>query len=561
MRNCRTLLIHVLVALFALTVGAEAFAAGKANTPKPRKDVMKKFNLKEDPGTDPDPEKVFMRNGEAFTIIKIYKVDTREGRQEGWIRYRHMQMQDLEVYQEDEDYVWVWFWKQDANPPKIRYNTDDRGRRVEIIEHTPEQIELFKQLREEFEDLTPAPAGRTVVFKRSSEGLPTAGSWRNSATTADMNGDGFLDLVLPPQRGPAGVPMIFLGDGEGNWRNWDGLSFPFAVNYGSVSAGDLNGDGHLDLALAVHLRGPVVFLGDGKGAFTDGGKGLPADYPTRRLRLGDVDADGDLDLVSIFEGPVQGGSTMAGAVKVKAFLNDGTGASWTSIDVNEPNLTLGGDWMELADLNGDEYPDIVGSSVYYNGRTLVHLSKGPAEWEAFGEGVFPNNSYYVALVTGKFTGGKRDDAIMAFQRGWRWEVDPELVPPPKSGRLSGIERVTWNEDGTITREPVIRWLGVGQELGAMGAGDFDGDGNLDFAFVDTDLIELAVMLGDGKGGFTQATVEGVTLPDTSIYDIHVADVNADGRPDLVFLYEASETKKIGMVRVYLGMGVKGDGGA
>jgi len=95
----------------------------------------------------------------------------------------------------------------------------------------------------------------------------------------------------------------------------------------------------------------------------------------------------------------------------------------------------------------------------------------------------------------------------------------------------------------------------------MGSGDFDGDGHLDIAFVDTDLIELTVLLGDGEGGFASAAVEGVTLPDNRIYDIFVTDVNADEKPDLVLLFEAAESRKNGSVRIYLGKGLKGDGGA
>jgi hypothetical protein len=38
-----------------------------------------------------------------------------------------------------------------------------------------------------------------------------------------------------------------------------------------VQVGDFNGDGHQDLAFAVHPRGLIALLGDGKG-----GSGTPA---------------------------------------------------------------------------------------------------------------------------------------------------------------------------------------------------------------------------------------------------------------------------------------------
>lgn len=549
--------VVALVALLVLNVAGDALASSKNAKTKPRKDVLKKFGLTEDPGTEPDPAKVFLRNGVPYTIEKMHRVDTREPGEkgEGWIRHRHVQTQDLEIYQENEDFVWVWLRKHEP-VERPRFAVDENGSQIQITNHPPEMIAAFKRLREGFVDVTPPQSDRVIEFKNSSAGLPTAGSWRNSASTGDMNGDGFIDIVLPPQRGPEGVPYIFLGDGKGGWRGWDATSFPRTTNYGSVSVADLNGDGHLDIAHAVHLRGPVVYLGDGKGNFTDASEGLSADFATRMLRIADLDRDSDLDLVVISEGPVQGGGTGAGGVKMKVFLNDGSGSKWTLVDVNEPDLTLGGDWLALGDLNGDGLPDIVSSSVYFGGQALFHLNAGGDKWTTIERAETPINSYYFAVSAGRFSEIGRDEAIMAFQRAWRWDVDPEQVPPPKSGRLSGIERVTVNKDGTITRTPIVQWLGTVQGLRAMGTGDFDADGNLDIAFIDTDLVELTVLLGNGKGEFRQAKVEGATLPDNLIYDLHVADLNDDGISDLVFLFEADENRKNGSVRVLLGRGAR-----
>jgi hypothetical protein len=41
-----------------------------------------------------------------------------------------------------------------------------------------------------------------------------------------------------------------------------------------VQVGDFNGDGHQDLAFAVHLRGLIALLGDGKGGFRNASDGL-----------------------------------------------------------------------------------------------------------------------------------------------------------------------------------------------------------------------------------------------------------------------------------------------
>src|SRR5439155_2430386 len=125
-----------------------------------------------------------------------------------------------------------------------------------------------------------------------------------SIAVADMNGDGCPDIVAPPERGLAnGIPSIFLGDCKGHWSFWKDVHWPFSLDYGSVVAADFNRDGKMDLAFGVHLTGVVVFLGDGKGNFTESNSGLPKDFPTRRLQVVDVDRDGYPDIVAISEGP------------------------------------------------------------------------------------------------------------------------------------------------------------------------------------------------------------------------------------------------------------------
>jgi len=89
-------------------------------------------------------------------------------------------------------------------------------------------------------------------------------------------------------------------------------------------------------------------------------------------------------------------------------------------------------------------------------------------------------------------------------------------------------------------------------------GDFDGDGNLDIIYTRYDPREAVILLGDGKGGFTRATVEGLTLKSNSNYDVRVADVNGDGRPDIILMYESSGRfafgEQNGAIEVFLNRG-------
>ena len=95
--------------------------------------------------------------------------------------------------------------------------------------------------------------------------------------------------------------MVALGNGAGNWK----VQAPVAVPDipGPVALGDLDGDGHLDAAVALSGWGAAVLLGDGRG-----GLGAPTRYgpyrPTFDLGIADFTGDGKPDLMLHAEGTV-----------------------------------------------------------------------------------------------------------------------------------------------------------------------------------------------------------------------------------------------------------------
>ena len=129
----------------------------------------------------------------------------------------------------------------------------------------------------------------------------------------DADGDGDLDLVVPngstldrPAAGPGAIYLRNLlvengrlefedataGSGLESHRDW---SF-------GVASGDVDGDGHQDLVIAT-LGRDRLWLGSGDGTFEDVSDrwGLPEEESgwTATAGLGDLDADGDLDLVTV----------------------------------------------------------------------------------------------------------------------------------------------------------------------------------------------------------------------------------------------------------------------
>ena len=160
----------------------------------------------------------------------------------------------------------------------------------------------------------------------------------DSPSLADIDGDDDLDLVttVPALSGPSqSWPAVNRNAGDGTFGAVEAVddALPGGGELGTVAPSDVDGDGDTDLVAVVrtsNVREAAVYLNDGTGTFAS-----PATYPlgysynvaTRaNLELGDLDGDGDEDLVLTDEGEVvepDGETrrvTMAGAA-----LNDGDG--------------------------------------------------------------------------------------------------------------------------------------------------------------------------------------------------------------------------------------------
>jgi hypothetical protein len=210
---------------------------------------------------------------------------------------------------------------------------------------------------------------------------------------------------------------------------------------------------------------------------------------------------------------------------------------------------MGGDFMNVAHFRGGKLPDIVTSSNVLNGPDIFYLSDAPLKLAPFGRGDLPFWSYYHANATGKFSSSKRDDAIISFTRFWPTDLDPRVEAWPDYNATAGIEKVSFTDKG-LKRTSIMRWPSE-KPVWSMASGDFDGDGNLDVMFRRFSPGDFVLLLGDGKGGFRRGKLEGIEPRANTNYDLTAADVNKDGRLDLVVLYEAQEGQVNGSVQVFL----------
>lgn len=187
---------------------------------------------------------------------------------------------------------------------------------------------------------------------------PGAVQWATTLTAGDVDGDGDLDLAVGHE--VTGAPVILMRNrGNGTFDPKEEIM----ANQGPwhVRFADLNGDGRLDLGVVSRGQNGrsllTALLNNGAGSVT-----TYARYPSvlepccqnwNWLEGADLDDDGDTDLVATMNNPEY-------AYHVRVLLNDGRGAFDTIHSYAlGPVGTAAGNSVAIGNLNGDNVPDLV----------------------------------------------------------------------------------------------------------------------------------------------------------------------------------------------------------
>ena len=323
-------------------------------------------------------------------------------------------------------------------------------------------------------------------------------------TSADFDGDGLPELVAVPTfffEHPALLPN------RGDGRYAPPIELPLDGQADRALTGDLDGDGDTDLGLTSFDDGLTILFNRGDGSFFDpvpipGGDGA-------RVAV-DMDLDGDLDLVG-----TAGGS-------VALLRNRGTG----SFEAPEVYPAFG-EVLAAPDLTGDGYPDVALKGWLGARQISVLINQGDGSLGQATE--YATFDRPVDLEAADVDGDGDVDLVSAEAQAddWAGYLPSEM----------GIYRNLGN--GTFAAREA---LSIGPRVQAMTRGDFDGDGDVDFALLMRDSGVATFHWNDGRGGLETRTHflthRRWTEPDADAtqHDVQAVDTDADGDLDLVLAY-------------------------
>jgi uncharacterized protein (TIGR03437 family) len=260
----------------------------------------------------------------------------------------------------------------------------------------------------------------------------------------DFNLDGRLDVAVANRGGK--ITLLF-NDGNGSFTTTD---FNVGGALTDLAAGDFNGDQRLDLVVASEAGVPLLYLNNGTGGFPTVAP-VAAAGAAPVIAVGDFNADGKLDVAAGINRSADGTNT--GVVSVT--FGNGTGG--------------------------------FGAPATYTVGTRV-----------------------LALLSGNLDGDGKTDLV--------------VLNPANEGFATLL-----NDGSGAFAAPVSYTIGVDSPTD-MAGGDFNSDGMLDLAIISSINNRVSVQLNSGNGVFLQAQNFAATASPISVA---TNDFNSDGKADLV----------------------------
>ena len=370
---------------------------------------------------------------------------------------------------------------------------------------------------------------------------------------ADINGDGNPDIVLSPAEKEGQFYHIswFESPGitgvSGIWTEHIVLENVEAVHH-YIGAADLDNDSDVDLLTAEMHQGKdpdevAILLNLGKGQHWR--KQLVSENGSHSIKLFDQNGDGDVDFF---------GANWSGSNQTIQFWEnlscDDVGNEWIrhEIDDSRPWKSI---FITAADINHDKLPDIITGGWWYQNPGVAY-----GKWRRHTIGGNLNNMAAVFDIDHDgdldVLGTKGEGADANGEFIWASNTDGQFtkfydVAETKGDFLQGVAvnaqtvALSWHQAGhgihLLTTKPSVNgsWpltkISNESQDEALSAGDIDADGDMD--------LVMGTKWLENQDGSWQSHVLFNTKnnPDRN----RLADINGDGRLDVIIGYEAIST--------------------
>jgi hypothetical protein len=338
------------------------------------------------------------------------------------------------------------------------------------------------------------------------------------AAFVDVDKDGDLDVVLAVE---GDVNRLYINDGQARltWRR--GAFGTVAHDTEHVLSADFDRDGNADVMfIAEDDQVHQLFLGDGKGGFTDVSDRLPARSEGNGFAVGDVNGDGWPDIVLGNSGKGARNFLWLGDPDRPGHFIDATVTHLPAVNDATQDIAL-------ADLDDDGDLDMVVANEVPPNRLLLNDGQGrftDASDRMVLSVPLHTREVHVFDATGD---GKPDILFLNLTSNARQrERDPQNRLLVNDGRGRFV-------DETAQRLPRNEFSSWGGEVL-----DFNDDGHMDLivgaiAVPGFEPLQVRAYRNDGKGYFEDVT--STVMPATAVgrsWSMAVGDLNGDGKDDV-----------------------------